>query len=257
MDPVRVLIVEDERASRKLMRTLLEREPIVQITAECANGEQAIAALKQQIPDALFVDVQMPGLDGFDVVSAIPEDQLPVTVFVTAYGEHALRAFEVHAFDYLLKPFDEDRFHAVLRRVLAQVDRMRRQPLDQRLSTLMEHVATHNRPEFDRIAVREAGRVLFVKTDRIDWVEAADNYVCLHCGGEVHTLRDTMMSLESRLDPTRFVRIHRSSIVNIDRIRELQPWFRGDYRVILQDGHTLILSRNFRERLRQRLFFTV
>lgn len=239
------------------MRTLLDREPTVHISGECATGEQALAALKQEMPEVLFVDVQMPGLDGFDVVSAVPEDQLPVTVFVTAYGEYALRAFEVHAFDYLLKPFDEERFKSVLRRVLAQVARMRREPLDQRLSMLMEHVASHSRPEFDRIAVREAGRVLFVKTDKIDWVEAADNYVCLHCAGDVHTLRDTMTSLEARLDPARFVRIHRSSIVNIDRVKELQPWFRGDYRVILQDGQTLILSRNFRERLRQRLFFAV
>lgn len=256
MEPVRVMIVEDERASRKLMHNLLAAEPAIEILAECANGEQAVAALQQQIPDVLFLDVQMPGLDGFEVLRTVPEEQLPVTVFVTAYGEYALRAFEVHAFDYLLKPFDEERFNTVLRRVLAQVARMRREPLDHRLTSLLEHVAGQSRPEFDRIAVRETGRVIFVKTDRIDWVEAADNYVCLHCGSDVHTLRETMTSLEARLDPSRFVRIHRSSIVNIDRIKELQPWFRGDYRVVLQDGQTLVLGRNYRERLRKRLFFS-
>jgi two-component system LytT family response regulator len=256
MEPVKVLIVEDERASRKLMRNLLAAEPGVSIIGECANGEQAVSALRHQMPDVLFLDIQMPGLDGFEVLRTVPEPDMPVTVFVTAYGEYALRAFEVHAFDYLLKPFDEERFHSVLRRVLAQVARMRREPLDERLSSLLAHVANQPRPEFDRIAVRESGRVLFVKTDRIDWVEAADNYVCLHCGSDTHTLRDTMTSLEGRLDPNRFVRIHRSSIVNIDRIKELQPWFRGDYRVILQDGQTLILSRNYRERLRKRLFFS-
>jgi two-component system LytT family response regulator len=211
--------------------------------------------LARERPDILFLDVQMPELDGFEVVRTVvdePQQSRPLIIFTSAFDEYALRAFEVHAFDYLLKPFDRRRFRESLQRAKNELTRDRPESQDDRLVALFEHFANPRRIP-DRVAVRNNGRVVFVKVDDIDWIEASDNYVCLHCGRETHVLRETMSQLESHLDPTRFLRVHRSAIVNLDRIKELQPWFRGDYRVILRDGTELTLTRSHREKLESRL----
>jgi two-component system LytT family response regulator len=252
MSNFKVLIVDDERLSRKRIRRLLSFEPDCTVVGECANGAEAVQALPCTRPDILFLDVQMPELDGFEVVRALNQSR-PLIVFTSAYDDYAVRAFDVQAFDYLLKPFHDERFRASL-------DRARSRILSERAGVVpgqwTEFVASlaQARPAPDRIAVRNNGRVVFVKLDEIDWIEAADNYVCLHCGPDTHILRETMSDLEARLDSTRFLRVHRSAIVNLDRIKELQPWFRGDYRVILRDGTELTLTRSHREKLEARLF---
>ena len=247
----KVLIVDDERLSRQRIRRLLAFEPECEIAGECDNGGDALRALARERPDILFLDVQMPELDGFDVVRAVVdqvEQSQPLIIFTSAFDEYALRAFEVHAFDYLLKPFDRKRFRESLQRAKAQLSRERPESSEGRLFALFENFANGRRTP-DRVAVRSNGRVVIVKVDEIDWIEASDNYVCLHCGKETHVLRETMGQLESRLDPARFLRVHRSAIVNLDRIKELQPWFRGDYRIILRSGTELTLTKSHREKL--------
>jgi two-component system, LytTR family, response regulator len=251
MQRFKVLIVDDERLSRQRIRRLLAFEPEFEIAGECENGSEAIRALSREMPDILFLDVQMPELDGFEVVRAIEESR-PLIIFTSACDEYALRAFDVHAFDYLLKPFDRKRFREALHRAEAQLLKERSESPDTRLVALFEQLTGRNKMP-DRIAIRNNGRVVFVKIEDIDWVEASDNYVCLHCGKETHILRETMSQLEIRLDPARFLRVHRSTIVNLDRIKELQPWFRGDYRVILRDGTELTLTKSHREKLESRL----
>jgi two-component system LytT family response regulator len=251
MQRFKVLIVDDERLSRQRLRRLLALEPECEIVGECENGNEALGALARERPDILFLDVQMPELDGFDVVRAI-ENSRPLIIFISAFDEYALKAFEVHAFDYLLKPFDRRRFRESLNRAKNQLTRDRSEPQDDKLRALFEQFATSRRTP-DRIAVRTSGRVVFVKIDDVDWIEASDNYVCLHCGKDTHVLRETMGQIESRLDPARFLRVHRSAIVNLDRIKELQPWFRGDYRVVLRDGTELTLTKSHREKLESRL----
>jgi two-component system LytT family response regulator len=251
MPRFKVLIVDDERLSRQRIRRLLAFEPECEIAGECANGGEAVRTLARQVPDILFLDVQMPELDGFEVVRAI-EQTRPLIIFTSAYDEYALRAFEVHAFDYLLKPFDRKRFREALHRAKTQLTKERSESPDSRLVALFEQLTSgHKMP--DRVAIRTNGRVVFLKVEDIDWVEASDNYVCLHCGKDTHILRETMSQLEIRLDPARFLRVHRSTIVNLDRIKELQPWFRGDYRVILRDGTELTLTKSHREKLESRL----
>lgn len=251
MQRFKVLIVDDERLSRQRLRRLLALEPDCEIAGECENGNEALRALSRERPDIMFLDVQMPELDGFDVVRTI-ENSRPLIIFISAFDEYALRAFEVHAFDYLLKPFDRRRFRESLNRAKSHLARDRSEPQDDKLRALFEHFAMNRRAP-DRIAVRTNGRVVFVKIDDVDWIEASDNYVCLHCGKDTHVLRETMGQLESRLDPARFLRVHRSAIVNLDRIKELQPWFRGDYRVLLRDGTELTLTKSHREKLESRL----
>jgi two-component system LytT family response regulator len=252
MPKTSVLIVDDERLSRKRMRRLLSAEDDLDVIGECANGQEAIAAINQRRPDVLFLDIQMPQMDGFEVLQAISFARVPIVIFVTAYDDYAVRAFEVHAFDYLLKPFDRKRFQETVQRARTQLQQLQNGELNQRLFALLESLNSRRRLA-DRLAVKTGGHVVFVKTQNIDWIEAADNYVCLHCGAETHALRETMNSLESRLDGSRFLRIHRSTMVNVDRIKELQPWFRGDYLVLLHDGTQLTLSRNYRERLKTAL----
>jgi two-component system LytT family response regulator len=249
MRRISALIVDDERLSRKRIRRLLAEASDIDVAGECGNGQEAVKAIEELRPDLLFLDIQMPGLDGFGVLQAIGRERQPMVIFITAYDDYAVRAFDVHAFDYLLKPFDRKRFEDALARARAQMERSEGGELSQRLLALMQTLeARRGRPE--RIAVKSGGNVVFVKLGGVDWIEAADNYVCLHCGPDVHTLRETMNALEGRLDPGRFVRIHRSTIVNVDRIKSLQPWFRGDWAVLLQDGTQLTLSRSYREKLK-------
>lgn len=251
MGNFKVLIVDDERLSRRRIRRLLTLDPECEVLGECANGAEAVHTLETARPDLLFLDIQMPELDGFEVVQALQQVK-PLIIFTSAFDDYALRAFDVQAFDYLLKPFEGRRFLESLRRAKARISQERAGVGDRRLFELFENFTKAQRAP-NRIAVRNNGRVVFLKLEDIDWIEASDNYVCLHCGRETHVVRETMSDLEARLDPAKFLRVHRSAIVNLDQIRELQPWFRGDFRVILRDGTELTLTKNHREKLESRL----
>lgn len=245
---IRTLIVDDEPLARERLRSLLAAEADVEIVGECGDGREAIAALEAHQPDLLFLDIQMPEIDGFGVLAGAQLPRLPEVIFVTAFSQHALKAFEFHALDYLLKPFDRERFQTALERARTRLNHARSGELNQKLTALLAEM----RPEpkvVDRLAIKSGGKVVFVKVTDIDWIEAADNYVSLHVGAETHLLRETMNALESRLEPKQFIRISRSAIVNLERIKELQPMFHGDYSVILRNGTRLSLSRNYREKL--------
>ena len=231
--PVRVLVVDDEPLGRMRVEDLLRREPGVEIAGTAADGVAAVEAIRALTPDLVFLDVQMPGKDGFEVVREIGPEAMPATIFVTAYDQYAVRAFDVQALDYVLKPIDRRRFQAAL-------DRAR------------EHLRkSEARPPgpLTRLLVRSGDRTQVLKIDDVDWVESADNYVRLHALGQAHFLRETLTHLRSRLDPARFVRIHRSAVVNVDRIRSLYPLFHGDQMVVLHDGTELPLSRRYRQEL--------
>ncbi|MGH9579376.1 MAG: LytR/AlgR family response regulator transcription factor [Terriglobales bacterium] len=256
--PIRALIVDDEPLARERIRSLLQSEPDVQVAGECADGRKALAAIRKQAPDLLFLDVQMPELDGFGVLKALGAEHMPAVIFVTAYDQYALKAFDAHALDYLLKPFDRERFHRALQRARGHLKRDRTEALSEQLQSLIEYLKVDPKCAAlnggnsgsatpDRLVVKSGGRVFFLKTSEVDWVEAAGNYARLHVAKDSHLLRETMSGLESRLDASRFLRIHRSTIVNVERIKELQPWFHGDYVVILHDGTRLTLSRGYRE----------
>jgi two-component system, LytTR family, response regulator len=246
------MVVDDEPVARQRIVGLLQQEQDIELIGECADGEQAVSAIQQQSPDLVFLDVQMPACDGFSVIQQVGVERMPAVVFVTAYDEYALRAFEVHAIDYLLKPFGRDRFQETLKHAREHLERRRAGDLGRRLLALVHDIKPE--PEkSDRIVVKSGGRVFFLRTDQIDWIEAAGNYVRLHLGDDAHLFRETMNNMEARLDTRRFVRIHRSRIVNADRIRELQPWFNGEYVVVLQNGARLTLSRGYREKLQERL----
>jgi len=245
MKRFRALVVDDESLARKRITRLLGSEPDIEVVGECATGKDAVAFLARELPDLMFLDVQMPEMDGFAVLRELGPRKVPAVVFVTAYDGYALQAFEVNALDYLLKPFDERRFHETVERVRDRLSN-RQEGVSDRLAALIDNI-TPVKPNRGRIAIKTGGKVMFINMGDIDWVEAADNYACLHCSGTTHVLRETMHSLEAKLDRGMFVRIHRSVIVNIDRIAEMQPWFRGDYLVILKDGTKLKLSRTYRE----------
>lgn len=248
---IRTLIVDDEPLARERLRKLLDAEPDIEIAGECADGAAALETALAERPDLIFLDVQMPELDGFGVVAGLDMDPLPAIIFVTAHDRFALKAFEVHALDYLLKPFDRERFKKALERARELVKQRHTGDLSSRLASLITDLKP-NKPDpkhLDRLAIKTEGRVLFFKTDDIDWIEAADNYVSIHVGNEEHLHRETMASLEAKLPPARFLRINRSTIVNIERIREMQPMFHGDYVVILKNGARLSLSRNYRDKL--------
>ena len=245
---IRALIVDDEPLGRERIRTLLREDAEVEVVGECADGRQAIAAVERLKPDLLFLDVQMPEMDGFAVVDAIAAQHMPAIIFVTAYDRYAVQAFEVHALDYLLKSFDRERFQSAVARAKQEIRRSREGALNERLAGLLEDLESRKQ-RATRVVIKSAGRIFFLPVEEIDWVEAADNYVRIHAGIEAHLVRETLQSLEGRLDPAKFLRIHRSTIVNLDRIRELHPLFHGDYAVRLRDGTELTLSRNYREKL--------
>lgn len=252
MTKIRTLVVDDEPIARERIMSLLQHEDDVEVIGECSDGVQAVSVIQQQSPDLVFLDVQMPGTDGFGVIENIGADRMPTVVFVTAYDEYALRAFEVHALDYLLKPFGKDRFQETLKHARAHLERRRAGDLGRRLLALV-HDLKPEQQRLDRLVVKSGGRVFFLRTDEIDWIEAAGNYVRLHLGEESHLFRETMNGMEGRLDGRRFVRIHRSKIVNTERIKEMQPWFNGEYVVILRNGTRLTLSRGYREKLQEQL----
>jgi two-component system, LytTR family, response regulator len=249
---IRTLVVDDEPMARERIMSLLQQENDVEVIGQCSDGGQAVSAINQQSPDLVFLDVQMPGTDGFGVIQNIGADRMPTVVFVTAYDEYALKAFEVHALDYLLKPFGKDRFQETLKHAREHLERRRAGDLGRRLLALVQDLKPEQ-PRLDRLVVKSGGRVFFLRTEEIDWIEAAGNYVRLHLGEESHLFRETMNGMEGRLESRQFVRIHRSRIVNTERIKELQPWFNGEYVVILRNGTRLTLSRGYRERLQEQL----
>jgi two-component system LytT family response regulator len=263
---IRTIIVDDEQLARRGIRARLERAGGYNIVAECANGTEAIAAIREHQPAVVFLDVQMPGIDGFGVIEAIGAEQMPVVIFVTAFDNHALKAFEAHAFDYLLKPIDDVRFVTTIERARHRVVEREESGVARRLAALMndirpvlaadEHGARHVESAdaatapVNRIVVRERDRVLLIDVGDIDWIGADGDYVRVHASGKSHLIRDTMIAMEQRLDRGAFLRIHRSTIVNTSRIRELRPYSSREYAVILRDGTRLRLSRRYRERLR-------
>jgi two-component system LytT family response regulator len=245
---IRTLIVDDEPLARRKIRRLLARDPEIEILADCANGPEAIAAITATRPSLVFLDVQMPEIDGFDVLESIPSSHVPFVIFVTAYDQYALRAFEVSAVDYLVKPFDSRRFEKALQRAKSRLVSERSGDLNRQTLALLEELKARS-SHVERLVIKAGGRAFFLKTEEIDWIEAEGKYVRLHVGKESYLLREAIGSLETQLDPKKFPRIHRSTIVNIDRVRELQPWFHNEYRVILKDGTELMLSRSCRKRL--------
>jgi two-component system LytT family response regulator len=256
---IRTLIVDDEPLARRNLRLLLERDRQIEIVDECRNGREAVEAIETHAPDLIFLDIQMPEMDGFDVLECVGPENIQALVFVTAFDQYALKAFEVHALDYLLKPFDDERFNHALQRAKAQIEAREINQLSQKLLVLLEERETERKgtpPHEDyltRLMIKVSGRVVLLKVDEIDFIEADGNYAKLHVGGKAHLLREKMNDLEGRLDPAKFVRIHRSIIVNLDRIKELHPHFNGDYIVVLEDGRQLRLSRTRREHLEARL----
>jgi two-component system LytT family response regulator len=249
---IRVLIVDDEPLARETLQLSLAGDPEVTIVGVCA-GVDAAAAVAAGRPDIMFLDVQMPEVGGFDLVERIGPGAVPVIVFVTAYDQYALRAFEVHALDYLLKPFDDRRFRDTLARAKEHLRSRGARAVEDRLLDLLEERERTSRPFARRFVVRARERTVFVPAASVDWIEAADDYVELHVGGETHLVRERIAELEQRLDPHEFARIHRSTIVNLERVRELRPLFRGDSIVVLADGHQLRLSRSRRAEFERRL----
>jgi len=287
---IRAIIVDDEPLARRGIRARLDRAGGFTVVAECSSGREAVAAIREHEPNVVFLDVQMPGIDGFGVIREIGADRMPVVIFVTAYDTHALRAFEAHALDYLLKPIDDDRFATAVERTRRRVTEREESAVARRLVALMHEVGAESsrakrgildvpvegpsasspripRPRLpagghptrgdtaspSRIVIRDRDRVLLIDVSDIDWVGADGDYVRIHAAGKSHLLRDTMAAMEERLDPATFVRIHRSAIVNVDRIRELRPYSSREYSVILRDGTRLRLSRRYRDRLRTHL----
>jgi two-component system, LytTR family, response regulator len=246
----RVLIVDDEKLSRNRLRRLLSSDATVDVVAECPTGQEALDFLSQSAVDIVFLDIQMPGMDGFALLDTVGPQRNWCAIFVTAYDNFALRAFDAQALDYLLKPYEDGRLREALRRAKARL-------ADSRPSERPEHFPLPPEPPVahyrDRVAVRVGDGLVLLRLGQVDWIEAADNYVNLHCGGEIHTMRETMNALQKTLDPRTFLRIHRSTIVNLDRVKALQPWFRGDYRVVLSTGAILTLSRGYRKNLEDRI----
>ncbi|MEO5894767.1 MAG: LytTR family DNA-binding domain-containing protein [Vicinamibacterales bacterium] len=246
------MIVDDEPLARERLASLLSAEPDIDVIGQCRDGEEAVLGIQQHKPDLVFLDVQMPALNGFEVIDAVGSEHMPLVIFVTAYDQHALRAFQVRALDYLLKPFDRERFQEALQRAREHIQRDETGDVGRRLLALVKDLR-RDQPKTDRLVVKSGGRLFFLRTDEIDWVEASGNYVRLHVGTTSHLLRETMNAIEGRLDAEKFFRIHRCRIVNMERIQEMQPWLNGEYAVVLRTGTRLTLSRGYREKLQERL----
>jgi two-component system LytT family response regulator len=246
---LRTIIVDDEPLARDRLRAMLAQDAIVELVGECGNGPDAIAAIRRERPDVVFLDVQMPGCDGLQVVSELDAKERPVVIFVTAHDKFAVDAFAVQAVDYLLKPFDRERLQTAVQRASAHIEARRSGELGARLEALLGHApAAEKKPE--RLTVRVDGRVVFLKPEEIVWVEAADNYVVLHLvSHERLMVRETLSALEERLGTTNFARVNRSAIVHLQQVKELQPTLHGDYTVVLRDGTKVPLSRSLRGRL--------
>lgn len=251
-EPLRVVVADDEPLARRMLVGLLAREPDVTVVAESENGPETIDAVLRHTPDVLFLDVRMPGADGIEVLETLGPDSLRAVVFVTAFDDYAVSAFEHHALDYVLKPVDEDRFVATLERVR---ERLRQQQaavlVEETLASLAQYYrrsddGARNNNYLSRVVVRSRGKAKVVDVAEIDWIEAADDYLKLHAGAEVHLMRGSLGAFEKRLDPAEFARVHRSTIVRLSRVKEMEPYFHGDYSITLTDGSRLRLSRTYR-----------
>jgi two-component system LytT family response regulator len=264
---IRALIVDDESLAREALSVMLDDDPDIEVIAECRNGREAVTVIREQSPDVVFLDIQMPEMDGFQVVEEVGAMRMPVTIFVTAYDKHALRAFEAHALDYLLKPFDHDRFNAALQRAKTFVRQQKLGEISESLFAMLQDLklktgvdsptgADQGNPEkaarkepIDRVVIKSGGRIYFLKIEEIDWVEGAGDYLTLHSGSQTHLIRETMGNFHAKLNPRKFLRIHRSTIVNIERIKDIRPLFKGDYVITLTSGARLKASRGYRREL--------
>lgn len=239
---LRALIVDDEPLARRGLLRFLREDPDIEVVAQCGDGQSAVAAILGKKPDLVFLDVQMPAMDGFEVVRRIGAEKMPATVFVTAYDRYALRAFEANAIDYLLKPVGKPRFEKALARAKERIAEKSNRDASQRIITMLGQL-NGEKTYLERLPVSENGRILFVKTKEIDWIEANGNYARLHVGARTLEIRETLSALEQKLNPHDFLRIHRSTIVNVHLIKEIQPWFHGHHLVLLHNGQELRMSR--------------
>jgi len=247
MNSLRVLVVDDERIARDGLKRLLSGDSEIEVIGEAADGKAAIDAIQTLKPDVVFLDVQIPEIDGFGVISAVGIENMPVLIFVTAYDQYTLKAFEVHALDYLLKPFDAARLADALKRAKQQVFSSRDRQKQALHGLLDGSLAVQQR--LKRLSIKSSGKIIFLELEQIDYIEGAGNYLCVHAGDQEFLTRETMSVCEAKLQSSDFVRIHRSTIVNRSRVRELKPWFTGEYVVILNNGKELTLSRGYRDRL--------
>jgi two-component system LytT family response regulator len=246
---IRTLIVDDEPLAREWARNGLQEEADLEIIGECGDGFEAVQAISDLKPDLVLLDVQMPGLDGFGVLASVDAADMPAVIFITAFDRYALKAFEAHAVDYLMKPFSGERLHEAVDRARGEIDRSSSKELEVALHALLGDIQRERTyPEW--LLIKKDERSVFLRVADIDWIESSRNNVRLHVGKEVYVYHETTTGIEARLDPKHFFRIHRSTIVNIDRIREMHPWFNGDYAVTLKDGTRLTLSSTYRERLK-------
>lgn len=243
---IRTLIIDDVQLARERLKRCLADEPDVQIVGECDNGAQAVTFIRDLSPDLIFLDVQMPALDGFGVLDALQGERIPEVIFVTAYNEYAIQAFDVNALDYLLKPVDCVRLSKAVKRAKFHLTQPE-DDLDSRFRAMLEDLKSSSK-FLKRITIKLTGHTILLPTDEIDWIESYGNYLKLHTGRESHLIRGTMQSLESKLDPEKFIRVHRSTIVNIEKIKEIYPRSNGDQDLVLQNGQQLMLSRKYRDR---------
>ena len=266
MEKLRTLIVDDEELARRGLFLRLQKEAGVEIVGECSNGRQALSLISELDPDLVFLDIQMPGVDGFEVVRQLQQDDMPAVVFVTAFDQYAIRAFDVFAVDYILKPVDEERLLRALdrarrhkretqhtdekRKLLAVIGEITgKSPADLEIWLDKGHESNESYPE--KISIRDGNTVKLLPVEQIEWVDAAGDYMCVHAGGQVHVMRTTMKTLENRLNPNRFQRIHRSTIVNVGRVQEITPHQNGEYHLHLECGTRLKMSRNYKDRLQK------
>ena len=251
-DRITALIVDDELLARKFIRRMLKHDPEFEIVGEAGNGKEAVEMIKRERPDVVFLDVQMPEMDGFGVLEAVELEQLPDIIFTTAYESYAIRAFELHALDYLLKPFDQQRFRDAIKHAKERLDSRQQKDGRLQIGALLERINS-KQAYLDRLIIKADGRITFLNTREIDWIEADDKYVHLHTGSSARMVRQTLTSMETQLDPAKFVRIHRSAMVNVERIKELQPLFNGEYSLLIGDKTKLTLSRKYKDKLFQLL----
>jgi two-component system LytT family response regulator len=249
---MKILVVDDEALARERLRGLLAAEPDVEIVAECQNGYEGIAAVQRLHPDLMFLDVQMPELDGFQMLARLDSAAMPLIVFVTAYEQYALQAFEFHALDYLLKPFDTERFQRAFQHVRLTIERQFQSEVKARLAALLDELPKAQK-YLSRLVVRSNGGMRLLPVEDVDWLEAQGNYVQIHTAGQTYSLREPLKSLEKTLSPERFLRIHRAFMVNIQSIQQLQPWSSGEYSLILHDGTRLFSSRGYRDSIERLL----
>ena len=247
---ITTLIVDDEPLARDYIRRLLKDDDQIEIVGEAGNGRDAARLINEQKPELVFLDVQMPEMDGFTVLNNLEPDILPTVIFTTAYEAYAIRAFEIHALDYLLKPFDDHRFAQAVQHTKERLSRRQSEkPAEsEQIKELLENI--NDTPQYlERFLIKSNGRIVFLKTKEIDWIKSDDKYVYLHFGKSSHLVRQSLSQMKTQLDPKLFVQIHRSAIVNIERIKELQPMFNGEYNILLENGAEVPLSRNYKSKL--------